>query len=125
MQTTLSVILSVALLGLACEGISYTGDYYPKGRNYYPTQTNYGGSYGPYYPSRGYQQHGSDLNLPSYCYSRACLVPACQGTRCRRYPQARCVDFCGGCVARFFIGRVNVTPYCGGSTLPGKHHQKY
>uniref|UniRef100_K1QLE7 Uncharacterized protein n=1 Tax=Magallana gigas TaxID=29159 RepID=K1QLE7_MAGGI len=101
MQTTLSVILSVALLGLACEGISYTGDYYPKGRNYYPTQTHYGGSYGPYYRSQGYQQHGSDLNLPP------------------------CNDFCGGCVARFFIGRVNVTPYCGRSTLPGKHHQKY
>ena len=35
-----------------------------------------------------------------------CLVDPCEVTRCRAFPDAKCrADYCGGCNARFFMGK--------------------
>nr|XP_034319145.1 uncharacterized protein LOC105339763 isoform X2 [Crassostrea gigas]XP_034319147.1 uncharacterized protein LOC105339763 isoform X4 [Crassostrea gigas] len=152
METTISVlVLVVALMGFPCRSIPNT-DYTAYGT--YNTYGGGGGSHSPYpgypqggpnypfpgsnypfpgypnggsnYPFPGLPHNGGDLNLPEGCDFFTCYVPACQVESCRNFPQARCVGFCGGCVARFFVGRVNVTPFCGGSTPPGTpHHKKY
>nr|XP_034320817.1 uncharacterized protein LOC117687784 [Crassostrea gigas] len=149
------LVLVVALMGFPCRSIPNTdyptfGQY-----NTYGGDNNHlgGGSHSPYpgypqggsnylfpgsnyplpgfpngganYPFPGQPHYGGDLNLPEGCDSIRCIVAACQIERCRNFPQARCVGYCGGCFARFFVGGVNVTPFCGGSTPPGTPHKKY
>ncbi|XP_022287248.2 uncharacterized protein LOC111099988 [Crassostrea virginica] len=106
---------TTAVVLVALVGIVYGDFSYPRGG---------GSSYsypGPGYPLLG---HGTDLDLPPYCNTLNCFIPACDVTRCRNFPYARCVGFCNSCVARFFIGHVNVTPFCGGSR-PGKPNRTY
>ncbi|GAU97063.1 hypothetical protein RvY_08422 [Ramazzottius varieornatus] len=43
-----------------------------------------------------------------------CFVQPCLGKTCSNYPNAVCQDdYCGGCNARFFVGRREVTYRCG------------
>nr|XP_039257617.1 uncharacterized protein LOC120334212 [Styela clava] len=35
--------------------------------------------------------------------NKECNPTACQNTKCRNHPQATCINFCRGCVARFYI----------------------
>ncbi|XP_022287125.2 uncharacterized protein LOC111099907 [Crassostrea virginica] len=108
MKTTAVVL--VALVGYVYGGFSY-----PRG----------GGSSYPY-PGYPFPGHGSDLDLPPYCSSTHCFFPACDVERCPNFPYARCVGFCNDCVARFFVGGVNVTPFCRGlGPRPGKPNKKY
>uniref|UniRef100_A0A8W8NZX1 Uncharacterized protein n=1 Tax=Magallana gigas TaxID=29159 RepID=A0A8W8NZX1_MAGGI len=99
METTISVlVLVVALMGFPCRSIPNT-DY-----TAYGTYNTYGGGGGSHSPYPGYPQGNLIINNNIFDFS----------------------GFCGGCVARFFVGRVNVTPFCGGSTPPGTpHHKKY
>eukprot|EP00105_Crassostrea_gigas_P023772 XP_011443778.2 PREDICTED: uncharacterized protein LOC105339763 [Crassostrea gigas] len=144
METTISaLVLVVALMGFPCRSIPNT-DYTAYG--HYKTYGGGGGSHYPYpgypqggpnypfpgypnggsnYPFPGQPHYGGDLNLPEGCDSFTCIVATCQISRCRNFPQARCVGYCNSCVARFFVGGVNVTPFCGGSTPPGRPHKKY
>ena len=43
----------------------------------------------------------------------SCLVDPCRFAQCPNHPDAVCVaDFCGGCNARFFVGKKEVTDTC-------------
>ena len=43
-----------------------------------------------------------------------CLIAPCTFAHCDNYPTAVCVDdYCGGCNARFFVGKIEVTSLCG------------
>eukprot|EP00731_Ephydatia_muelleri_P008209 Em0004g547a len=43
-----------------------------------------------------------------------CLIAPCRYAHCDNYPSAVCVDdYCGGCNARFFVGKIEVTSLCG------------
>ena len=42
-----------------------------------------------------------------------CIVDPCMFAMCSNHPNAVCVaDYCGGCNARFFIGKIEVTETC-------------
>ncbi|EDO40776.1 predicted protein [Nematostella vectensis] len=42
-----------------------------------------------------------------------CFVAPCQYASCPAYPNAECVnDYCGGCFARFYVNRKEVTKNC-------------
>ncbi|XP_022286714.1 uncharacterized protein LOC111099641 [Crassostrea virginica] len=109
---TIAVVL-VALVGIVCGRYNdyyYSNTGYPYGGSNYPRGG--GSSYpypGPGYPLTG---QGNDLDLPPYCSSLNCVIPACDVERCPYYPYARCVGFCNSCVARFFYRGVHVTKFC-------------
>ena len=43
-----------------------------------------------------------------------CFADPCQDATCASFPEATCQsDFCGGCNARFFVRRREVTDLCG------------
>nr|XP_039252663.1 uncharacterized protein LOC120329932 isoform X1 [Styela clava] len=49
---------------------------------------------------------------PQICTAQACKADACDVTSCPRYPSAKCISCCNGCMAKFFVGSYEVTKNC-------------
>ena len=50
---------------------------------------------------------------PNCTRPHTCKVNPCDVSSCRAYPDARCVpDYCGGCNARYYVGKTEVTDKC-------------
>ncbi|XP_034319790.2 annexin A7-like [Magallana gigas] len=129
MERTTFAVFILALMGFVCGG----GYEYPKGGNNFPHPGGQyprypvphpGGQYPPYpvHPGPVYPPTGP--NYPPNC-DRVCIPEFCMPpfATCPNFPQARCVGVC--CEARFFIGGVDVTPFCRGPTIPGRPPKKY
>ncbi|CAG5123263.1 unnamed protein product, partial [Candidula unifasciata] len=52
-------------------------------------------------------------NCPKGSPAVYCKVAPCDENQCPRYPGARCVnDYCGGCNARYYVNKIEVTKFC-------------
>ena len=50
---------------------------------------------------------------PGCTYPVNCLIDPCRVNSCPNIPKAQCrADYCGGCNARFFLGKFDVTKFC-------------